>query len=302
MHPILLEHPYLGSYRVFLLLGLLSGFLLARWRAPSVGIERRHIDNIALLIAVTGVAGGRFFSRLFYYPTPLTFWQALKVWEDGGLVFYGGVVFGIATVLTYAAVRRVKLLPLLDVLAPSLALGLAFGRIGCFLVGCCWGDICGNPPHLQHLGPDTRQQIQTLPALCSENFPLAVRFPPNTGAYEQHEALGLISHNAERSLPVHPVQLYEAALAFALCAFLHRAFRRRQADGQIALLFGINYGLIRFSLELFRADSQPSYWGHFTVSQCISLTFISFCISAFYFRRRAWQTMAPSLAKVTRRP
>lgn len=286
MHRVLLEHPYIGSYRAFLLVALASGWILARGRAKKCKIDPRHIDNVLLLVALTGLAGGRFFSRLFYFPTPLTFWQALKVWEEGGLVFYGGVVFGLLTVLIYCAARRLSFFSILDVLAPSLALGLGFGRIGCFLVGCCWGDVCVDPALLKNVSPSVREQIQTLPALSSKTFPLAVQFPAEAGALEQHQALGLISADAKHSLPVHPVQLYEAALAFILCGYLNAAFKRKRVDGEIFFRFAFIYGWVRFGLELLRADSAPVYFHGATISQCISAAFIFGSLLIFYFSRK----------------
>ena len=285
MYPVLLEHPYLGSYRVFLLLAFFFGYLLARYRAKKSGLDPRHIDNIALLVAITGIAGGRLFSRLFYYPTPLTFWEALKIWKDGGLVFYGGVIFGIFTVLIYAAVRKVRLIHLFDVLAPSLALGLGFGRVGCFLVGCCWGDVCVDPHSLHSLGAGVRDQIQTISVISSAHFPFAVQFPSTAGAFEQHVALGLIDPHAARSLPVHPVQIYEALLAFLLCAFLNHVWKRGYVEGTPFILFCVSYGLIRFSMEIIRADSESAYLGGLTISQCISLSFILVGVSCYYLRR-----------------
>lgn len=286
MHRELLSHPPIASYRAFLLLGFFFGYLLARWHSKRVGVERRHIDNIALLLPILGLAGGRFFSRLFYYPEPLTVWQALKVWEDGGLVFYGGLIFGVATVLIYSAARHVSLLSLLDALAPGLALGLAFGRVGCFLAGCCWGDLCVSPGQLRNVQPLTAGQIQTVPALSWAGFPLAVRYPPDAGAYEQHQTLGLVAIGAERSLPVHPVQLYEATLVLILCFLLHRAAQRTHLPGEIFFSLGISYGFIRFTLEFLRADSRPIYFGGTTISQVISVLIALSCLLLFSLRRR----------------
>lgn len=282
MHRELLSHPYISSYRTFLVLGFFFGYLLARWHAKRGGIERRHVDNILLLLPIVGLAGARFFSRLFYYPEPLTFWQALKVWEDGGLVFYGGVIFGVLTVITYALVRRISLAALADVLAPALALGLAFGRIGCFMAGCCWGDLCGSPDQMRAVDdPLTRSQIQTIPALSWAGFPLAVTYPPEAGAYEQHQTLGLIPAKAMRSLPVHPVQLYEAFCVFALCYCLHRAASRKRFDGEVICLLAIGYGCLRFALEFLRADSRPIYFGGTTISQFISITIITAAMALY---------------------
>ncbi|MEO6182946.1 MAG: prolipoprotein diacylglyceryl transferase family protein, partial [Verrucomicrobiota bacterium] len=208
MYREILSHPHIGSYSALLLMGYFAAYLLARWRAKKNQVEGRHIDNLVLLLLVICPIGARFFSRLFDFPTPIGLWEALKIWKGGGLVFYGGMVFGVIVVVAYAKATKIRLLEFSDVLAPSLALGLAFGRVGCFLSGCCWGDVCLQPSQLASIkSPLTHYQLQTFPALSPPNLFLAVKFPPETGAYEQHQALGLISAQAARSLPVHPAQL-----------------------------------------------------------------------------------------------
>jgi phosphatidylglycerol:prolipoprotein diacylglycerol transferase len=293
MYRELLISPPISSYRLFLLLAFVCGYFLARRSARQCGVERRHIDNILLLLPIFGLAGGRFFSRYFYYPEPLTFWQAMKVWEDGGLVFYGGMIFGILTVLIYAAVRRVPLFKLIDSLAPALALGLAFGRVGCFMAGCCWGDVCVKPETVQTISnPVSRFQVQTIPFVSGAGFPLAVQFPPEAGALEQHQALGLLPKEAVRSLPVHPVQLYEAFAVFILSIVLYRRLGRNKHEGEVFWMLGMSYGVIRFTLEFLRADSRPVYFGGTTISQTISI-FLALTCLLFFIVRREWFARTP---------
>jgi prolipoprotein diacylglyceryltransferase len=112
--------------------------------------------------------------------------------------------------------------------------------------------------------------VRTIPLISGGSFPLAVRFPEGAGAYEQHRKLGLIDEQSAFSRPVHPVQLYEAALALGLCLFLHLRFDRRRWQGQVACLLVLNYAVIRFATEFLRADNAPIYFG-LTLSQVISL-------------------------------
>jgi phosphatidylglycerol:prolipoprotein diacylglycerol transferase len=284
MHKLLIEEPHIGSYSFCLVVALFAGYLITRWRAPRVGIKASHIDNLILLVALFSLFGARFFSWLFYFPPGVSLWEALRD-TGGGMVFYGGFVFGLATVVVYALGSRIELGNLLDAFSPGLALGLAIGRIGCFMAGCCWGDVCAAPNQLAALPRDVpRWQIQTLPGISGARFPLAVRFPPESGAYEQHRKLGLVSGDAARSLPVHPVQLYESALALALCFYLHRRFSDRNWNGQIScnLLFG--YAAIRFCTEFLRADNPPIYLG-LTLSQVISIAIAASASTAVAWHR-----------------
>jgi phosphatidylglycerol:prolipoprotein diacylglycerol transferase len=277
MKPALFTYPYISSYPVLMLLGFVGGWILARKRAGFYRLDPRHFDNISLLVPMAALFGARLFARLFYAKLPLL--EALKFWEGDGLVFYGGFVFGAGTVLSYGLVRRVNLAKLCDCLAPSIALGLAFGRVGCFLGGCCWGDLCVADAVLTRLEPETARQVQTFRAISGPGWPLAVRFPRKSEAFEQHEKLGLISSDADRSLPVHPVQLYEAALAAALAIWLHRRFQGEERAGNAALALLVGYAVIRFGTEYLRADNRSSALG-LTISQLISVEILLFCLAA----------------------
>jgi phosphatidylglycerol:prolipoprotein diacylglycerol transferase len=290
MHKLLLTEPRIGSYSFFLLLAIFGGYLLSRWRAPHCGVRAAHIDNLVLLIALFSLFGARFFSWIFYFPPGIGLWTALRD-GGGGMVFYGGFLFGLLTVVLYARFARLPLGNLLDVFSPGLALGLAVGRVGCFMAGCCWGDLCVEPRQLAALPPTVSSwQVRTIPIISGAGFPFAVRFPPEAGAYEQHVKLGLIHEGAPQSLAVHPVQLYEAALAFGLCLALHFYFEKRRWPGEIVCLAVLGYAIIRFGTEFLRADNVPSYWG-ITLSQVISLVLGSASLAFFFLHR--WMPANP---------
>lgn len=290
MYRELLSAPHIGSYSAFLLLGLLGGYFLTRWRAVRIGIRGSHIDNLALLIAVLGLFGARLFSWWFDFPPGTSLWDALTD-SGGGMVFYGAMIFGIATAVFYARFARLSLGNVMDACAPGLALGLALGRVGCFMAGCCWGDLCVSPNELAKLGSaQLAWQLRTVPPISGRAFPLAVQFPRGAGAYEQHRKLGLIDEHADRSRPVHPVQLYEAALALALCGALHLWFHRRRWHGQVVCVLMLSYATIRFTMEFLRGDNSPIYFG-FTLSQVISLV-IGTVAGSFLLSRRATVPLA----------
>ena len=284
MHRVLLSSPHIGSYSALLLLAFVAGWWLARRNARRVGIAPRHIDNITLLTVVASLFGARFFSWLFYFPPGYGFWKAMTM-GGGGLVFYGGLIFGIAVVLIYSISFRIGLRHVLDAFAAPAALGLAFGRVGCFLAGCCWGDVCVDSELLARQEAFTRYQIQTFPFASRSSYPLAVRFPRESGAYQQHRNMHLIS-DAERSLPVHPVQLYEAVLVLSLARLLQASFARSSRPGQTASFLVLGYAAIRFVTEFFRADNHPIYWG-MTVSQVISAALAGCCMLLFVSGRIA---------------
>jgi len=274
MKPALLLYPHISSYPVLLLLGFFFGWLLARWRADRYGILRRDLDNICLLLPIAGLFGARLFARLFYAKLPLL--EALKVWEGDGLVFYGGFLFGALATVLYGAIRRMNLVKLVDCVAPSVAVGLAFGRVGCFLAGCCWGDVCMNNSQLaaSH-DPVAVARIHTFPQVSPDGFPLAVQFPKKSDIYKQHARLNLLNADSTKSLPVHPVQLYEAALAALLALYLVRR-SRIAGNGDVALMMLVGYAVIRFATEFIRADNKAYAFG-MTFSQVVSVYILLGC-------------------------
>ncbi len=128
---------------------LFLAFVLCTWlagrQAEKDGISRVHIQDMAIWMFVSGIIGARLCS-VFLEGVPL--WQFFRIW-DGGLVFYGSAVGGlIGYILFYFFVVRkhgLSTWKIADVVAPSLAVGLCLGRIGCFLNGCCYGTVaCGD--------------------------------------------------------------------------------------------------------------------------------------------------------------
>lgn len=126
---------------------MVVGFSLGLWRAVRVaahrGIDRDRVYDLALIALVSGILGARLVFVLLNLKTE-TFGGFLAVW-NGGLSFHGGVIF--AVLAGYIYTRRVKLSfwSCADLLAPSVAIGYAFTRIGCFLNGCCYGAPTGLP-------------------------------------------------------------------------------------------------------------------------------------------------------------
>jgi len=282
MKPALFLYPHVSSYGVMMILGFLFAWMLVRHRAALYGIPKTDLDNLSLLMPFAGLFGSRLFARLFYAKLPLL--EALKVWEGDGLVFYGGFIFGIATVLIYGLIKKVNLISLMDCCAPGVALGLAFGRIGCFLAGCCYGDVCVNPQQLASIqDPVVIQRIHTFPAISSANWPFAVRFPPKSDAFKLHLKLGLVSQADTRSFPVHPVQLYEAVLAAALAFAIHRATRKPRLPGTASIAMLLGYAAIRFATEFLRADNKI-YALHLTFSQVVSVYIALACFAVLAIR------------------
>jgi phosphatidylglycerol:prolipoprotein diacylglycerol transferase len=293
VHPDLIHEPRLPTYALMQLAGFLAAVALALWRARRAAVALRHVLILSALLGVAMPIGARIMGRIVTDAASESFWDIFRVWEPGGAtVIFGGFLFGVVVVLEYGLFSRQSAARLADVFAPSLALGLAFGKLGCFFAGCCFGDVCAEPSRLELLDAATRQQVQTFPLLSPPQMPLAVTFPKASMAHAQHVALGLEPIGSQASLPVHPVQLYESALALALCIALLAADRCRKRDGEIFWLFGLGYGAARFLTDFFRASDPPVLAG-LTLAQVLSVSLAVICLGAFGMRRRAGRRHTP---------
>lgn len=255
--------PHVEIYGALLALAWLLGWWLARRRARHLGIATWHIDWLLPLLLIGAGLGSRFGGRVS---------QLLADGAANDRVLFGGLLAGVAVAIAYGLAARLPLGRLGDAFAFSLPAGIALLRVGCFFAGCCWGDLCAAPERLAAVADDRAwlRQVQTFPALCGDDWPLAVRYPAGSPAYTQHLTAGLLPPQANRSLPVHPVQLYEAAAVLALWGLLWLVDPRLRRWGESFLLFGLGYSAIRFVCEWFRADSAPWAWG-LTPAQFICL-------------------------------
>lgn len=218
MHPILLQlGPFtLNTYGALLALGAGLGLWLLSRLARNSGLDQDRALNLALFVLLGGLAGSRV---AFVMLEPEVFatqpWRVLAIWE-GGLVFYGGVAVSLPLGWWLARRWGLPLLPLMDCFAPALALGQAFGRLGCFSAGCCFGAPW----------PD---------GWCAVTFS-----DPHT--------------LAPPGIPLHPAQLYSSAELFALCGLLLWMWPRRRFAGQIFFSYGLIHGIARVVIEQLRDD------------------------------------------------
>ncbi len=432
------------SYGMMMLIAVVSGAGLAAWRARRAGMSPDVIYSLAFWLFVPGIVGARAFYVIEYWDDkywPIYQLHGLQAFlgsvvnvAEGGLVVYGSL-FG-AAVGFIAFVRKFKMpvLALGDLIAPSMMLGLALGRVGCLLNGCCFGGACdypwavtfpfGSPPHVHQaqrgavplhgllLEPDSQGRLEiadvvagspaekaglapgdvlrqinsiTVDSVSAARWALLdarklnlliqwdkesyihwlIELPPDPEATVYHEHDGqvelfgmtvaesadeglvvaavrgltpaakqdvrpgqkIIAVNArpvrtpaefcaridefhrapwiqvrtvenkaarwtlaeppERSLPVHPTQLYSVVNASVLCLLLlaYTPFRRR--DGEVVALMLTVYAVTRYLLEDIRTDEAPIFFTGLSISQNVSLLLLlAIAVLWFYILRQ----------------
>ncbi|MDR3706753.1 MAG: prolipoprotein diacylglyceryl transferase [Capsulimonadaceae bacterium] len=224
MHPDLFKLPFLGG-RVVHTYGvlLLIGFLLSLWRAVTVArrngekpITTQDVLDVSVCLLLAGIVGARLaFVLLDPHLRLYTIAEAVAIW-NGGITFDGALIGGLLAIVAFCKLRRLPILPMLDLLGPASVIGYAVGRIGCFFNGCCYG------------GPT--------------NLPWGVKFPE-----------GIVDGLQVYSVPCHPAQLYSTVMSLLLFGLLAlRQKKKGLPSGDLFCWYLIGTSVERFIMELFR--------------------------------------------------
>ena len=195
MHPefIRLGPLDIHTYGVLLAIGCVVGLAVAARRARREGIDPERIADLGAWLIVSGMLGGKLFHILFFWDDFIAGWRAegLRSLREG-FVFYGGFIVGSLAVVVYAHRKRLPLAKLADILAPSVALGHAFGRLGCFFNGCCFGRACTLPWAVKFPPPHVMSGIPVHPTQLYEVFGNLAIFAGLSAFYRQKRFDGQI--------------------------------------------------------------------------------------------------------------
>ena len=247
MHPDLIAGLPIKTYGFCMALGFLAAWQVLSWLCRRTGRQPEPLSNLLMLMLFSGIIGARleyvreFWGREFA-SDPLS---VFKVWQ-GGLVFYGGLILAIVVFFVWCRVRRERMAPVADLFVTVVPLAHAFGRVGCFFFGCCYGR----------------------ESTCA----LAVAFPRHSPAWNAQLEAGRILQSAQASLPVLPTQLFEAAAVLCLFAVLMFVFLRNwnRRPGFTTGCYLAGYACIRFSIEFLRDDMRQRF-GDVSIGQVVSI-------------------------------
>lgn len=234
----------LPLYGLIFFVAFVIAVFIAYKIAPAYGVLN-HDLLYASIYAAIGLGIG---AKLMYFISKLpqiirhfpTFVQLIKVspvdalsYAFGGLVFYGGLLGAAAGVYVYCRQYKIPVYPFMDIAAPLIPFVHGFGRVGCFMAGCCYG--------IEYHGP------------------FAVQFPYNELVPELNK------------VPRFPVQLLEAGMNFVMCAVLFILMKKKRLKtGQLLGIYLIYYTIARFCLEFLRGDLIRGQIFGISTSQIIS--------------------------------
>jgi phosphatidylglycerol:prolipoprotein diacylglycerol transferase len=221
----------LTTYFILWLLGAIVGVAVAVRDARRAGFSLRAATLGACTIAVTILLG----SKLLYLAEHVLYpHDAALPWQQDdwrtllryGFRIPGGILLMAPVLPLLCRSLRLPTLQFADVILPGVAVALVFIRVGCFLNGCCFGRVT--------------------------DFPVAITFPPGAHVYDWQLSQELISVGAAHTLPVHPLQLYFAALGVLLYACSRRWLQTRRFAGQVWINFYVLFFAGTFLLEQLR--------------------------------------------------
>jgi len=254
----------LYGYGAMMCLGFLAAILLAAHLAKRRKQSPEVVYNIALLCFFGGILGARLFFVVQHSGQFPRLVDLVKIWE-GGLTFYGGFLLAVAAVVTYLAATGRPVLYWLDILAPGVALGEGFGRMGCFLNGCCYGDVCRTGWGPAWPAGSIPWQHYAEPFLASAGWsqaPGSLAALGMTPAQPVGAAAGALAGSlaaAWQAPAIYPTQLLSLLNAVLLTLVLCALWRWKRRHGQVLLSLILLYGVSRFLLEVLRADEAPVY-------------------------------------------
>ncbi len=218
MFPTILRIGALGlhSWGLLLAIAFLAGIAIAFRRARERNVSPQKVVDLAVVVIVAAVVGGRIAFVLGHVPdfkeAPL---EIFAIWR-GGMAFYGGAILAFIAGVVYVKRQKLNVWRVADIVAPSLAFGLFLGRIGCLLNGCCFGE--------------------------PTDMPWGIVFP--YGSYAE-QVYGPDVH-------IHPTQVYSSLAGLAMFFMLLWMERWWRFDGSLFWRFVIMYSLWRISVDLVR--------------------------------------------------
>lgn len=272
MHPVLFRLGPVTIHWYGVMMALAFFAALVNWTllGRKEGRDFNFCSDLLFWIMIAGIVG----ARIAYVMADLPYFlkhpsEILRV-DKGGLIFYGGFLGAGIAIAAIARIHKQKLTSLLDFVIASLPLAHAFGRIGCFMNGCCFGKLVSSGPgvrfpltspaaRLQYMeGLITNERVHRLMTYVNEGRMSRPQFVDKIGELVDSGALAATD---ARALAVHPVQLYEAAFNFSLFLLIRHAYRHRKTDGTIIALYLLTYPVGRFCLEFLRGDDRGVFMG-----------------------------------------
>ena len=241
------EYITIYSYGVLIAVGVLVSFYVALRKVRPFGLDSNKLSDLYIIGIVAAFVGGKLF---FFLEDPQRYAsdpsEMLNL-RGGGFVFYGSLLFAVPSIIWWVKRQKVDVRSFLDVLAFVGPIVHSFGRLGCFMAGCCYGTSC--------------------PYFFGVTF-------------DHPESLAKPLHS-----PLYPTQLFDIVVNLVILLLVFRMEKRKQFRGQLFLIYLMLYAVGRSVVELFRGDEARGFVieGVLTHSQFIAALILLVC--AYFWKR-----------------
>lgn len=202
------------GYGLMIAIGVVCALLVAVKRAKNKGLSEDAIFSLGLIALVFGFIGAKLLYCIVEFDSLIK--NPWEILSGNGFVVYGGIIFGVLAAFIYCRIKKIGFLKYFDLAIPSVAIAQGFGRIGCFLAGCCYG--CKTDSFL---------------GVVFQNSPIA----PN-------------------GVKLFPAQLFSSAGDFLIALVLVLYARKQPKAGKTGALYLVLYSVGRFIIEFFRSDDR----------------------------------------------
>src|SRR5438105_9701945 len=272
------------TYGILVAAGFLVAMSLAARAAERAGLSRDKVFDLSFGILVAAMIGSRILFIIVNWDEYAHDLVGIVQFWKGGLVFYGGVIGAVLFSVWYMRRREMPFLPYADAMGPTVAIGQALGRLGCFSAGCCWGGA------------------------CDAHYAFAARFPPESLAYQSQVSTRLITAGAPSTIPIHPTQLYEALGCALIFLFLTYWRSRKRFHGELLALYLMLYAPLRAVVETFRGDEERGRvfnflggwarhaWWNLSTSELISVGIFAAGVAIYVVRSRRTAAVESAVA------
>ncbi|PCJ64146.1 MAG: prolipoprotein diacylglyceryl transferase [Bacteroidetes bacterium] len=231
-------HISLHSYGLMIALGVLISFYIALKKTKQYGMTSDTLSSLFIWVIVASFVGGKLFFYLEdigkYLEDPSLIRKAL----GGGFVFYGSLIFAVPTIVFWLRRQKIPVRPFLDIVAIFGPIVHSFGRVGCFLAGCCHGKICNSWIGVTFSDPNSLATI--------------------------------------KNQPLYPTQLFDIAVNIIILVTVLFLQNKKKFDGQLFLIYLMMYGVGRSIVEMYRGDDARGFLfgGAVSHSQFIAICII----------------------------
>ena len=240
-------HFTLHSYGLMIALGVVAAFIITLRKTKKFGMDADKLSSLFVWVILAAFVGG----KLFFFMEDIGKYIAdpslLKRALGGGFVFYGSLIFAIPTIVLWLRKNKIAARPFLDVLSFAGPVVHSFGRVGCFLAGCCHGKVCSSWLGVTFFNPDSLAAI--------------------------------------KNVPLYPTQLFDILVNLIILITVYLVQKKQKFDGQLFLIYLMMYGIGRSIVELFRGDEARGFLFGGALSHSQFIAIIIIVISLFVWRK-----------------